>query len=118
MIGHGLENIIPSQLGTFFALLYDMISIKDIINNKPPNDDEKIKKFCQEIQWPNGCKEINWLPKIKAPISSIQFWINFCCLNDNEFINSFKNHGYCSIEELQSEIGGYYKFYTTERFVF
>ena len=59
------------------------------------------------------------LPGIKAPNSVIQFWIKRLKITDTTTINIYaKEHGYSSVEEIQADILGWYRFYGVERFVF
>ena len=61
---------------------------------------------------------INYLPRIKAPDSCVQFWVNQLQHKSTSLINSYQNEGYCSVHEIQADMIGFYKFYTKPRFVF
>ena len=117
MIGHALENIIPCQLQSYMALMYGMVSLNDLIDNKAPTSDDKLLKFEQKLLFSGGLLITNWLPRVRAPISCVQFWINQLQLYNNQSLNSYKHLGYSSIEEIQADMIGYYQFYTQERFV-
>lgn len=108
-----MENIVPCQLQSYFALLYKQISLEQLIKNKPL---KKNQTFKQILVWKNGNTETNWLPKLKAPTSAVQFWINHLKLKDNKYIESFQEGGYSSVQELIAEMIGYYNFYTVPRY--
>ena len=111
MIGHAMENVYPCQLQTYMALLYNMVSLDDIISN-----DENKNLYKQNLVLANGKQIINNLPSIKAPVSAVQFWIEQLKLTENELIKSFSYGGYSSVTELVAELKGFYKFYTQARY--
>ena len=112
-----MECIIPSQLQTYFALLYNMCTLNSITNNTSSPTDG-FTKFKQILINSNNKQIINYLPKIKATNSTITYWRNTLKLHDNKSIESYNTLGYSSTEEIIADITGYYKFYTKQRFVF
>lgn len=112
LIGHALENIVPCQLPSYFALLYNLVSLQKLIENKPSN---KYLQFTMKLQWSNGTKVTNILPAIKAPVSAINFWVKHLGLEKNKLITSFKNHGYCSTKEIMADMIGFYEYYESPR---
>ena len=114
-MGHAMENIVSCQLQTYFALLYGLISLESIMENKPSN---KVRKFKQILKWKNGVKVTNYLPLMLAPTSTIFFWVKQLKLSDNPYITSFKHLGYSSVHHIMADLNGFYKFYTQQRFDF
>ena len=112
-----MEHIAPCQLQSYFAVMYNMCSINDIIDNTPTKG-TKYDKFKQKLSFGENTKTItNYLPMIKAPNSCIWYWSNILELNDNLSVQSYKDYGYCSTKEIVADMNGYYEFYTEERFV-
>ena len=112
-----MEIIIPCQLQTYFALIYNMCTLNSIINNTSTSTDG-FKKFKQILITSNNKKIINYLPIIKSPNSCVIYWRNILKLHDNKSIESFNNLGYSSTDEILADITGLYKFFTKERFVY
>ena len=52
---------------------------------------------------------INYLPRLKAPDSCVQFWIKQLNIpeEDTSLINKYQDEGYCSIHEIQADMKGY-----------
>lgn len=118
VIGHALQNIVPCQLQYYAALLYKLVSFEDLIDNKPAKSADSQQKIKMLMVWPNNEKVINYMPPIKGPVSSVQFWLNHLNLSMDQDISSFADNGYVSLQELIAEMVGFYAFYKQPRFVF
>ena len=92
------------------ALLYGMISLDDILVNN-----SKEEKFVQHILLPNNVDIYEYMPMLKAPVSTVQFWMQRLHLTEHYRIKSFSDYGYSSLNELIAEMKGFYKFYTKSR---
>ena len=117
LIGHAIQNIVPCQLPSYFALLYDMVSYNKIINNQPSSNNKQLKNFKQILQFSDGQNEIYYLPPIVAPNSVINFWCEQLNIFDNDEINIYMDQGYSSSCQIKAELNGYYFFYTSPRFI-
>ena len=54
LIGHALIYIASCQLQSYFALLYQLITWDQLIENKPPSETDQFLKFKQKLIWPNN----------------------------------------------------------------
>ena len=112
-----MQNIVPCQLSSYFALLYNMITIEQIFENKASPNNAKNKNFKQKLKFPCGQIITTYLPPFTAPNSVIQFWCNQLKLQDDETVNSYLNQGYSSTYQVMAEVNGYYSYYIGPRFV-
>lgn len=114
MIGDAIETINPYELTTYFALLYQMITLSDIIDQ---NQYIKFNKphFILKLKWPCGYTQSDALPLCKAPTSAVKLWIKYTKLMDRKHLYNFYKIGYRSTNELQGCLIGYYKFWSVER---
>ena len=110
-----MQTIAASQLQSYFAVIYGLTTLDRMIENKPPSESDKYLKFEQILKWSNGTEIVEYLPRMLAPVSCINFWIKQLHLSDNTFITEYKHLGYCSVHHIMAEMIGYYKFYTRER---
>lgn len=112
-----MQNVVPCQIASYFALLHDMVTYEQIINNKPSSDDEQYKNFKQILKFNDGLQLTTYLPPYVAPNSAIQFWCGQLKLMEDSTINSYIDEGYSSIEQTIAEVLGYYEFYTCPRLI-
>lgn len=94
-----------------------MIPFNEIINYKEFINHSDKKYFKMNLKWPNGKKEVNYLPCIKAPFAAVDFWINYLNLTDLKYLYNFTKVGFCSRPEVFADVFGFYKFYSVERWI-
>ena len=73
--------------------------------------------FKQKLQWSKNRSEINYLPQVKAPYSTVVFWVNRLKLQDRDDIIKCDQFGYSNLNELVAEMKGLYSFYEIQRYV-
>lgn len=94
LIGHALQHIARCQLQVYFAMIYGLISLDDIINNnQPPSPNDKYLKLKFSLKWSSGTMVIEYVPRILAPAGCIFFWINQLKMSDDKFLKSFAKLG-------------------------
>ena len=112
MIGHALLHVVPVQLQTWAAIIYDLCTIDKILANKKTTDGFY---FMQRLKWSNKNKIYNFfLPQIKAPLSIVYFWIKQFGLYDRVKI---PKTGFSNLQEICAELRGWYDFYIHERYI-
>ena len=91
-----------------------MCSYSDIVNNNIETDE---KCYTYHIQWPYNKVVRAHYKVVRAPSSIVYFWIKRLHLGDNSDIVNFDDEGYSCLNEIISELTGFYQWYEHERYV-